>query len=287
MLSSMRIPSATSMGLSIVVNVEEGAEQSILDGDRSPEPVDEMGLALKAGLRNYGNESNYQYGIKEGFGRVSRILEHYKVPATWTVAAVALERAPEIAKFIRERGDEAASHGHRWIHQFRMDEEQESQFMQDASDSIEKSVGVKPVGHLSRYLLTENTRNILAKKGFLYHMDDYSGDEPYWDLTVNGPIVVMPYAIDTNDMKMWHDAGYTAKDWYEYAVDTFDQFYRERQPGHRYMSLGLHLRIIGRPGRINYFDKFLAHATKHEDLWIAHRREIAQRFAAEVPPPSS
>lgn len=129
MLSSMTIPSLTSLGLSIVVNVEEGAEQSILDGDRSPEPVDEMGLALKAGLRNYGNESNYQYGIKEGFKRVSGILEKYKVPATWTVAAVAIERAPQIAQFIRQRGDEAASHGHRWIHQFRMDESQESEFL--------------------------------------------------------------------------------------------------------------------------------------------------------------
>ena len=89
----MTIPSPTSLGLSIVVNVEEGAEQSILDGDRSPEPVDEMGLALKAGLRNYGNESNYQYGIKEGFGRVARILDAHKIPATWTVAALALERA--------------------------------------------------------------------------------------------------------------------------------------------------------------------------------------------------
>jgi allantoinase len=279
-------PSPTSLGFSLVVNVEEGAEMSILDGDRRPEPVDEMGLALKDGMRNYGNESNYRYGIKEGFPRVAEVLTDTGIPATWTTAAVALERAPQIAGFIRERNDEAASHGYRWIQQYRMDEDAEREFLRAARDSIARSVGAPPVGHLSRYLLTERTRELLVQEGFRYHMDDYSGDEPFWDVTPSGPIVVMPYAIDTNDMKMWQGPGYTARDWYDYLVDTFDQMYRERREGFRYMSLGLHLRIVGRPGRIGALRRFLEYVKSHDDVWFAHRAQIASDFSAAHPAPT-
>jgi len=278
-------PSSQSLGFSLVVNVEEGAEMSILDGDRRPEPVDEMGLALKEGMRNYGNESNYRYGTKEGFPRVAKVLTDTGVPATWTAAAVALERAPEIAAFIRDRGDETASHGHRWIQQYRMDEAAEREFIRSARDSIATSVGEAPRGHLSRYLLTEKTREILVQEGFTYHMDDYSGDEPFWATTPSGPIVVMPYAIDTNDMKMWQGTGYTPRDWYDYLVDTFDQLYQERRDGFRYMSLGVHLRIVGRPGRIGALRRFLEYVQGHDDVWFAHRAQIAADFAAEIPPP--
>lgn len=278
-------PSSTSLGMSVVVNVEEGAEMSILDGDRRPEPVDEMGLALKEGMRNYGNESNYRYGIKEGFPRVAKVLTDTGVPATWTAAAVALERSPQIAEFINERGDEVASHGHRWIQQYRMDEAAEREFIRSARDSIATSTGVAPSGHLSRYLLTERTREILVQEGFTYHMDDYSGDEPYWATTPSGPIVVMPYAIDTNDMKMWQGTGYTPRDWYDYLVDSFDQMYSERRDGFRYMSLGVHLRIVGRPGRIGALRKFLEYVQDHDDVWWVHRRQMADAFAAANPAP--
>ena len=278
-------PSPTALGFSLVVNVEEGAEMTILDGDRRPEPVDEMGLVLKDGIRNYGNESNYRYGIKEGFPRVAQILSDTGIPATWTAAAVALERAPQIAQFIRERGDETASHGYRWIQQYRMDEDQEREFIRAARDSIAASVGTPPVGHLSRYLLTERTREILVQEGFEYHMDDYSGDEPFWDVTPSGPIVIMPYAIDTNDMKMWQGTGYTARDWHDYLVDTFDQLYAERTEGFRYMSLGLHLRIVGRPGRIGALRRFLDYVRAHDDVWFVHRAQLARAFAEQVPAP--
>lgn len=278
-------PSSTSLGFSLVVNVEEGAEMSILDGDRRPEPVDEMGLALKDGLRNYGNESNYRYGIKEGFPRVAKVLSDTGVPATWTAAAIALERAPQIAEFITKRDDEVASHGYRWIQQYRMDEDAEREFIQRARDSITASVGTPPAGHLSRYLLTDKTREILVQEGFTYHMDDYSGDEPYWATTPSGPIVVMPYAIDTNDMKMWQGTGYTPRDWYDYLVDSFDQMYSERREGFRYMSLGVHLRIVGRPGRIGALRKFLEYVKSHDDVWWIHRRQMAAAFAAANPAP--
>jgi allantoinase len=278
-------PSQTSLALSIVVNVEEGAEMSILDGDHSPEPVDEMGLALKGEQRNFGNESNYAYGVHEGFPRVARVLDRLQVPATFTCAALALERAPEIAAYIRERDHEAASHGYRWVHQFKLDESAERDFIRRARDSITASVGTAPAGHLSRYLLTERTRELLVQEGFAYHMDDYSRDEPFWATTPSGPIVVLPYAIDSNDMKLWAEPSYTPDQWLKYAIDTFDTLYRERREGFRMMSLGLHLRIIGRPGRIWALEQFLEHALTHDDVWPVRRRDLAAAYAASVPAP--
>ena len=277
--------SPQALAVSIVVNVEEGAEMSILDGDRRPDAVDEMGLALGEGLRNFGNESNYRYGLKEGFGRVARLLTQADIPASWTTAALALERSPHVASFIAKRGDEAVSHGARWIPQHRMDEATERAFIRQARDRIEALVGTRPWGHLSRYLHTERTREILVQEGFRYHMDDYSADEPFWDMTPSGPIVVVPYAIDTNDMKMWHDAGYTARDWNDYLIDTFDELYAERRPGFRLMSVGIHLRIAGRPGRIGALRRFIAHVQARQDAYFTTRCELAERFAASVPPP--
>lgn len=279
-------PSERSLALSIVVNVEEGAEMSVRDGDAKPEPVDEMAVAPRSPIRNLGNESNYAYGLKEGLPRVARLLDDAAMPATWTCAALALERAPHVAETIRGRGDEAASHGYRWIHQFTMNEEEERAFLVAARDSIAQSVGRPPVGHLSRYLPSEHTRKLLVEERFEYHMDDYSGDEPFWDRTPSGPVVVLPYAIDTNDMKMWSGTGYTPSAWLEYAVRTFDQLYRERREGFRMMSLGLHLRIIGRPGRIWALEQFLDHVRQHDDVWPVTRRTLADAFVRAVPAPS-
>lgn len=278
-------PDCNRLALSLVVNVEEGAEMSVADGDRGPEPVDEMGISLKSARRNLGNESNYRYGITAGFSRVAAVLSDFGMPATWTAAALALERAPWVVEFIRARNDEVACHGYRWVHQFRMSEADEREFIRLAVESITKTVGTRPVGHLSRYLFTERTRQILASEGFLYHMDDYSSDEPYWERAGDRPIVVVPYAIDTNDMKMWTDSSYTPREWLEYAKDTFDQLYLEGVHRPRMMSLGIHLRIIGRPGRIGALQQFLRHVQSREGVWIATRREIAQHFASSVAPP--
>ena len=280
----MKWPNGEKIALSIVVNVEEGAEASIAEGDRGMEPVDELKVFVKKPMRNYGNESNYQYGIKAGAPRVMRLLDKYGVRATWTTAALALERAPQIADYIRERGHEACSHGWRWVHQFRMDEDEERAFIRKAVASIEKSTGTRPYGWLSRYLLTDNTRRLLAEEGFKYHMDDYSDDQPFWDVAGGRPIVIMPYAVDTNDMKFWTDPALTPDQWLKYATDTFDWLYAEGEAGEpKYMSLGLHLRIIGRPGRIGAFEAFLKHVTAKPGVWMATRLDIAEHFAARVP----
>ncbi len=280
-----RWPNEGGLAVSLVVNVEEGAEMRIADGDRGPDPVDELGVAVRKPIRNHGNESNYQYGIKAGAPRVMRLLSQHGISATFTAAAMALERAPDLAAEIAAGGHEVCSHGHRWVHQFQMDEAAERDFIRAARDSIAKTTGTPPEGWLSRYLLTENTRRLLIEEGFGYHMDDYSDDQPFWDAVDGKPILILPYAMDSNDMKMWTAPALTPRQWLEYAIDSFDWLHREAAGGAaRMMSLGVHLRIIGRPGRIGMLDAFIRHVKRHEGAWFATRAEIAERWRTANPP---
>ncbi|MBM4192641.1 MAG: allantoinase [Gammaproteobacteria bacterium] len=274
-------PGGARLAFSLVVNVEEGAELNITDGDRGPEPVDELGITLKKAVRNFGNESNYAYGINEGSPRVLGLLARHGMVATFAAAAVALERAPQVAAGIIQGGHEVCAHGYRWTHQFGMGEEQEREFIRRATSSIERSTGVRPIGWLSRYLYTSETRRLLSEEGYLYHMDDYSRDEPFVDRSFERPMVILPYALDSNDMKMWNAPALTPRAWCEYAIDTFDWLLKESDGRPRMMSLGVHLRIIGRPGRIGALDRFLQHVRKHGGgrVWVAKRRDIAALFA--------
>lgn len=282
-MTSWTLPGDARLALSLVVNVEEGSEMTIADGDRGPEVVDELGVSVRKSIRNYGNESNYRYGIKAGAPRIMRLLRDRDIRATFTAAALALERAPDLARAIADGGHETCSHGWRWIHQFQMDEETERDFIRKAVTSIEKTTGTRPYGWLSRYLLTDNTRRLLVEEGFTYHMDDYSDDVPFWDKDYDKPIVILPYTLDSNDMKMWTAPSLSPADWLEYAIDSFEWLYREGTESARMMSLGIHLRIIGRPGRIGYFEKFLDHVVAKPGVWIASRREIADHWAAQNP----
>ncbi len=284
MLAEERIdwPGGARMALSVVVNVEEGSEQSVARGDRGMEPVDELGIFIKAPIRNYGNESNYLYGIKAGAPRVVKLLKAFDIKASWTVAAMSLENHPQLAEAIVELGHEPVSHGWRWVHQFKLSEDAEAEFIGKAVESIQRSCGVRPYGWLSRYFHTDNTRRLLIEAGFDYHMDDYSGDVPFWDTATvpERPLVIVPYQLDNNDMKMWTDPAMSPEQWLSYARRNFDQVYREGVEGNpKMMSLGLHLRIIGRPGRIWALEEFFRHVRAHDGVWVATRHEIAQHFA--------
>jgi peptidoglycan/xylan/chitin deacetylase (PgdA/CDA1 family) len=283
-------PGRARLALSIVVNVEEGSEYSLADGDPMPEPVDELGVVMKKPVRMHGNESNYRYGLNEGARRIVALLDRHGVRATWTAAALSLERAPDLAATIRARGDEVCAHGWRWVHQFRLNEAEERDFIHRAADSIEASTGQRPAGWLSRYLHTEHTRRLLQEAGYRYHMDDYSADSPFWAPVVGSrrPMVIVPYALDSNDMKMWVAPAYTPELWLRYAIDTFDVLLDEGGTAGvppRMMSLGLHLRIIGRPGRVWALQRFLEHVARAEGVWVCSRRDIAEHFAAQVPAP--
>ena len=165
-----------------------------------------------------------------------------------------------------------------------MSEEQERDFIRKASSSIKRTTGRRPVGWLSRYLHTAETRRLLQEEGYLYHMDDFSRDEPFMDRSLPTPMVVLPYALDSNDMKMWNAPSLTPRDWLAYATDTFDWLLAESAGRPRMMSLGVHLRIIGRPGRIGALEKFLRHARTQggDQIWIARRCDIAAHYAGLV-----
>ena len=168
-----------------------------------------------------------------------------------------------------------------------MDEDAERAYIRKAADSIEKSTGTRPAGWLSRYLTTGNTRRLLIEEGFGYHMDDLSDDAPFWDHHEGKPIVVLPYQIDNNDMKMWTAPSHTPDQWLKYAIDNFEWSLREGAHDVNLMSIGLHLRVIGRPGRIWALEKFLQHvkarSLQPNGPWIATRKAIADHFAANVP----
>ena len=284
-----RWPGQARLAMSFVVNVEEGSEMSVARGDKGPEPVDELGVALKIPLRNYANESNYDYGLRAGAARVFGAFRQAGIVTTVTAAAQSLEVAPQVAWMIVEGGHETCAHGWRWVHQFSYDEAREREFIARAVESIRTTTGQRPLGWLSRYLHTDRTRRLLAEAGFLYHMDDFSDDVPRWDVveTAAGrrPIVIVPYALDTNDMKFWLAPGYTPAQWLDYAVDTFDRLWAEGAERPVMMSLGLHLRIIGRPGRIGALERFIAHVGAAGGVWCATRAEIARAFAGAVPAP--
>jgi allantoinase len=281
------LPQDQRLAMSFVVNVEEGAEQSIAAGDKRPEPVDELGVALKIPIRNHANESNYLYGIRAGAPRVLGLLERHRFTCTITAAAVALEKAPTLARALVAARHEVCSHGHRWIHQFSFKEDRERDFIRKATESIRATTGERPYGWLSRYLTTDNTRRLLVEEGYVYHMDDLSDDVPRWEFVEidaqQRGIVIVPYAIDTNDMKFWVAPGYTPRQWLDYAVATFDQLYDEGTTQPKIMSLGVHLRIIGRPGRIGALGSFMQHVASHGDVWVTTRLAIARRFAALNP----
>ena len=281
-------PNGAYLALSIVVNVEEGAENSIIDGDKQAEAVDEMGLAVKPGIRNFSNESNYAYGINAGAPRIFDLLERRNIKATFTAAAQSLERAPQIAQRITDGNHETCAHGFRWQPQHKMGEDEERKFIRLATNSIRKTTGTRPIGWLSRYLFTANTRRLLIEEGYRYHMDDYSDDKPFWDThTKPGhPILILPYAIDTNDMKMWNAPAYTPRAWLEYLNDTLDFLRTEGVSAPRMMSLGLHLRIIGRPGRMAILNEFLERTQALQGVWIATRAEIMECWRARFPAPN-
>lgn len=284
MSTRFTLPSEQRLALSVVVNLEEGAEQSVARGDKHPEPVDELGVALRIPIRNFANESNYQYGIRAGAERVFRVLRAHGMTCTVTAASAALAAAPEVAARIVADGHEVCAHGYRWVHQFSFDETKERAFIRQAVETQTAVTGTRPLGWLSRYLFTEQTRRLLVEEGFVYHMDDYSDDVPRWDSVDGaGRIVIVPYALDTNDMKFWLAPGYTPAQWLDYAVATFDQLYEEGRDRPAVMSLGVHLRIIGRPGRIGALDRFLGHAASRGDVWTTTRLAIAHRFAALNP----
>jgi len=277
-------PGGARLALSFVLNYEEGGENTPLEGDPASEAFlhEVVGAPPTVGRRNLNTESMFEFGSRAGFWRVHRIFRKHGLPLTVYAVAQALERNPAAAQAMVDAGWEVASHGWRWIDYGDFSEAEERAHMQRAIAAIERACGVRPVGWYTGRI-SENTRRlVVAEGGFLYDSDDYSDELPYWVDAAGTQHLVIPYTLDANDFKFLIPNGFaTADDFYAYLVDTFEQLYEE---GGRMMSVGLHCRIVGRPGRAPGLDRFLAHVNQREDVWVTTRAEIACHWHTHHPP---
>ena len=281
-------PGDARLALQIVMNYEEGSEYSIPDGDESSETylTEVPGATLGPHKRDLIVESVYEYGSRAGFWRLMRMFKERNLPITVFGAALALERNPEAARAIREAGYEVCSHGWRWVGFQDMPEEQERAEMQRAVQSIERTIGERPYGWYCRYAPSENTRRLVVEEGgFLYDSNAYDDDLPYWVKVSGKNHLVIPYTLDVNDMKFSVAPGFTAPSGYfEYMKDTFDVLYREGKKQPRMMSVGLHTRLAGRPGRAAALERFLDYVLKHKRVWVCRRIDIARHWIANHSP---
>ena len=275
-----RWPNGARLAVSLVLNYEEGSEQSVLDGDPVGEAVGEIVRTQEPGKRDLAIESMYEYGSRVGVWRLLDLFDRNHVDATVFACAVAVERNSDFAAYLRASSHELCCHGYRWEEVFRLTEEEEREHIALAVRSLEETIGRRPVGWYCRYGPSERTRRLVVEAGgFEYDSDSYADDVPYW-VTVGGkPWCVVPYALDTGDMKFWRAPSFgDANDHYKYLKDTFDCLYREGERTPRMMSVGLHCRIGGRAGRAVAIERFIRHARSHEHVWFARRVDIARAW---------
>jgi peptidoglycan/xylan/chitin deacetylase (PgdA/CDA1 family) len=277
-------PGDARIALNLVLNYEEGAERTPLDGDRQREPLNEGGYSAADGERDLLQESVYEFGGRAGVWRVLRAFDRFGVIATVFASGLALERNPGAAAAFKAHGYDIVGHGYRWIPPSGMGEEEERAMIRRAVESIERTTGQRIVGWYTRPPVTMNTRRILAEEGFVFDSDSLADDLPYY-VRVNGRIhLVVPYTLDVNDIRFWRNAFFTAGDWFDYARDCFDVLYSEGGSAPKMMSVGLHARIIGRAGRAAALERFLAHVRLHTDVWICRRTDLARYWLEHYPP---
>ncbi|MEX2502605.1 MAG: allantoinase PuuE [Trueperaceae bacterium] len=272
-------PGGHRLAINLVVNYEEGSEYSYAHGDERQENSGEWGpKPFPDGVRNLANESFFEYGSRVGFWRLLDLFDRHGVKATFGVCPVALEKNPEAAPAIVQAGHEVNAHGYRWEEHFRMDPDTERERIRLAVDAIERLTGERPYGWYCRTAPSENTRRLLVEEGgFVYDSDAYNDDLPYFVHVGGRRHLVVPYTGDVNDSHIWLSNGYET-DFVTYLKNSFDVLYEESRRFPRMMSVGLHMRMAGRPGRIKAVDEFLRYAREREGVWFATRLEIARAF---------
>ncbi|MFK7762980.1 MAG: polysaccharide deacetylase family protein [Roseobacter sp.] len=270
-------PNGARLALSIVVNVEEGAELSIAAGDERNESRYEAVEEVK-GAPDPCMESHFGYGPRQGYRRIVDALSKHGALATFSTCGRAAQATPWLIQDAVARGHEVSCHGWRWETHAGMDADAERAIIARSHDAIAQIAGVAPVGWHTRSATSPQTRDLLKEHGgFAYDSNAYDDDIPYMD----GAHVVLPYAFDTNDMRFSPGGGFVqATDFADYVIAGFDRLYAEGEKAARIMSIGLHTRIIGRPARISALEAVLSHITAHNDVWIAPRRDIAAYWAA-------
>ncbi|MBI2235095.1 MAG: allantoinase PuuE [Micavibrio aeruginosavorus] len=275
-------PGGARVAVQLVLNYEEGGENCVLNGDPASETFlsDIINAAPVEGARHICMESLYEYGSRAGVWRLLRLFKKYDVPVTIFAVAKALEKYPEIAKaFIRD-GHEIASHGYRWINYQYVDEKTEREHMARAIAIITELSGERPLGWYTGRTSPQTRKLVKEEGGFLYDADDYSDDLPFWDEKQ----LIIPYTLEANDMRFASAQGFNCGDqFFTYLKDAFDTLYEEGKTAPKMMSVGLHCRIVGRPGRIAALERFLKYIKDHDKVWICRRIDIARHWHEHHP----
>lgn len=284
-----RWPGEARVAVSVVINFEEGAELTISGGDERNESRYEM-VAEVVGFPDPCMESHYEYATRAAYWRVMDALDRHGVKGNISACGKAVETSPWLVQDAHARGHEISCHGYRWVQHYHMAIEQEREAIARTVRAITEATGVRPVGWHTRSAPSVNTRRLLAGEfGFLYDSDAYNDDLPYFVMVEGRRHVVVPYAFDTNDGRFdsGSDPMKTADHYAAYCIAAFDCLWREAETAPKMMSIGIHLRKMGRPGRIGALDRIFAHMNQKGGVWYARRKDIAQhwidRFGAGGP----
>ena len=285
-----RWPGGARLALQLVLNYEEGGENCVLHGDPSSEAFlsEIVGADAREGVRHISMESIYEYGSRVGVWRLKQLFDQYHVPVTVFAVGMAVERYPEPVQALHEAGHEICSHGYRWIDYQHVDESVEREHIQRSIEAIENALGERPLGWYTGRT-SPNTRRLVVEAGdFLYDADDYSDDLPHWNFDYGKPHLVIPYTLDVNDMRFVSSQGFNSgEQFYQYLKDSFDVLYAEGKATPRMMSVGLHCRLAGRPGRYAALERFLSYARNFEDVWFCRPIDIARHWYEQHPPTGS
>jgi len=283
-------PQAARIAVQFVINYEEGAENCVLHGDAGSEAFlsEIVGAVSYPDSRHMSMESIYEYGSRAGFWRLHRLFTERKIPVTVFGVAMALERNPSAVEAMLAADWEIASHGYRWIDYQTVEESIEQEHLETAIDIHTRVTGSRPLGwYLGR--CSPNSHRLAAEIGdFVYNADSYADDLPYWDCSFATPQLMVPYTLDANDMRFATPQGFNCGDqFFAYLKDSFDCLYAEGDTQAKMMSVGLHCRLVGRPGRAAALARFLDYVQKHDDVWLARRIDIAEHWRAHHAPMKS
>ncbi|MBM7044727.1 allantoinase PuuE [Rhizobium lusitanum] len=279
-------PNDARLALNFVLNYEEGSEYSIGDNDGVTDSglVEMSGSPVSRGERDLAAESMFEYGSRVGFWRLMRIFAERQLPLTVYACALALERNPAAAAAIKAADHDICCHGWRWIEHFKLTETEERNHIRLAIESLKKTVGQRPLGWYCRYGPSVNTRKLLMEEGgFLYDSDSYNDELPYYVLAEGRPRLVIPYSLTNNDLKWATGNLGTGEDFFTALKESFDLLYEEGGYAPKMMNVGMHMRLLGHPGRATGLIRFLDYVKSKPDVWVCKRIEIAQHWLKTHP----
>ena len=276
-------PNKARVAIQFVLNYEEGGENSILHGDKASEAFlsEIVGAKAYEGVRHMSMESIYEYGSRAGVWRILRLFKEFDIPITIFAVALAIARNKELADYLVEHNYDICAHGFRWIDYQFIDEKTEREHIKDCITLLTDCLGSRPLGWYTGRNSPNTRRLVMEEGGFLYDSDTYDDDLPYWneDSKSNNRHLIIPYTLDVNDMRFASPQGFNSGDqFFNYLKDTFDALYLEGEKQPKMMSVGMHARILGRPGRIMAMRRFLEYVKTFDDVWLCTRREIADHW---------